>query len=67
MRSVNHRIEVLRGELHDYKYQNNKFGRRIETLENELKRSLKIFNVKHKKLKRSKLLLKHIQSFLRVH
>ena len=38
MRSVNHRIEVLEGELHDYKDQNDKLGKRIETLENELKK-----------------------------
>ena len=36
MRSVNHRIEVLEGDLHDYKDQNEKLMNRVKTLENDL-------------------------------
>ena len=38
MRSVSHRIEILEGDLHDYKDQNEKLTKRIETLEDKLKK-----------------------------
>ena len=36
MRSVNHRIDLLEGDLHDYKDQNEKLMNRVKTLENDL-------------------------------
>ena len=38
MRSVSNRIEILEGDLHDYKDQNEKLKKRIETLEDKLKK-----------------------------
>ena len=55
MKSVTHRIEVLEGDLHDYKDQNEKLMNRVKTLENDLTKKSGALDKQRKEMRNFRL------------